>query len=158
MFAEDVAPSDYYFYQSRCNCGKQLCFRNILHLSLRFYSILSESRDLLGFYCRDSTVYNIMLLALILILNFSCPLSKENAVGVSFQSHTECETTSFISGYTKKRAWKVGVSEKSQLACRCWCGNHDRMMFWKGAVKEYVAIGNIDFLLLLVALSWKRDN
>ena len=45
------------------------------------YSILPESRDLLGFYCRASTIYNIMLLTLILILNFSCPLSKENAVG-----------------------------------------------------------------------------
>ena len=44
---------------------------------------------LLDFYYRASTVYNIMLLALILILNFSCPLSEENAVGVRFQSHTE---------------------------------------------------------------------
>ena len=31
---------------------------------LRFYSILPEIRDLLGFYCRASIVYNIMLLAL----------------------------------------------------------------------------------------------
>ena len=31
---------------------------------LRFYSILPESRDLLGFDCRASIVYNIMLLAL----------------------------------------------------------------------------------------------
>ena len=31
----------------------------------------------------------IMLLALILILNFSSPLSEENAVGVRFPSHTE---------------------------------------------------------------------
>ena len=30
-----------------------------------------------------------MLLALILIMNFSCPLSEENTVGVRFQSHTE---------------------------------------------------------------------
>ena len=30
-----------------------------------------------------------MLLALILTLNFSSPLSEENAVGVRFQSHTE---------------------------------------------------------------------
>ena len=31
---------------------------------LRFYSILPENGDLLGFYCRASIVYNIMLLAL----------------------------------------------------------------------------------------------
>ena len=30
-----------------------------------------------------------MFLALMLILNFSSPLSEENAVGVRFQSHTE---------------------------------------------------------------------
>ena len=44
---------------------------------------------MLGFYCRASIVYNIMRLALILILYFSSPLSEENAVGVRFQSHTE---------------------------------------------------------------------
>ena len=67
-----------------------------LHLFLRFYSILLESRDLLGFYCRASTVYNIMLLAL--TLNFSCPLSEENAVGVRFlQSHTEYKSTVIVS-------------------------------------------------------------
>ena len=54
-----------------------------------FFSILPESGDLPGFYCRASIVYNIMLLSLILILNFSSPLSEENAVGVRFQSHTE---------------------------------------------------------------------
>ena len=59
------------------------------HLFLRFYSILLESRDLLGFYCRASTVYNITLLALILIIYFSSPLSEENAAGVRFQSRTE---------------------------------------------------------------------
>ena len=57
--------------------SQEMCSRNILHLSLRFYFILPESRDLLGFYCRASTVCNVMLLALILILNFSCPLSEK---------------------------------------------------------------------------------
>ena len=45
--------------------------------------------DLLGFYCTASRVHKIMLLALILILNFSSLLSKENAVGMVFQSQTE---------------------------------------------------------------------
>ena len=58
-------------------------------LILRFYSILPESRDLLGFYCWVSIVDNIMHLALILILNFISALSEENAVGVRFQSRTE---------------------------------------------------------------------
>ena len=65
MLAEDVALFDYHFYQSRCNREWELCSRNILHLFLRFYSILAESRDLLGFYCRVSIVYNITLLALV---------------------------------------------------------------------------------------------
>ena len=34
------------------------------HLFLRFYSILPESRDLIGFYCRASMVYNVMRLVL----------------------------------------------------------------------------------------------
>ena len=44
-----------------------------------------------------------MLLALILILNFSCPLSEENAVGVRFQSHTEYKVIAWI-GNTEKAA------------------------------------------------------
>ena len=39
-----------------------------------------------------------MLLALILMLNFSCPLSEENAVGVRFQSHTEYKIIVVIKG------------------------------------------------------------
>ena len=35
-------------------------------LILMFYLISPESRDLLGFYCRASIVYNIMLLTLTL--------------------------------------------------------------------------------------------
>ena len=54
-----------------------------------FYFILPESTYLLGFYCTSSIVHKIMLLALILILNFSSLLSKENAVGMRFQSQTE---------------------------------------------------------------------
>ena len=54
-----------------------------------FYLISPESRDLLGFYCRASIVYNIILLTLILTPSFSSPLLKENAVGVRIQSHTE---------------------------------------------------------------------
>ena len=54
-----------------------------------FFSILPESTYLLGFYCTASRVHKIMLLALILILNFSSLLSKKNAVGMMFQSQTE---------------------------------------------------------------------
>ena len=51
-------------------------------LILTFYLISPESRDLLGFYCRASIVYNIMLLTFILTLSFSSPILEENAVSV----------------------------------------------------------------------------
>ena len=44
--------------------------------------ISHESRDLLGFYCGASIVYNIMLLKLILTPSFSNPILEKNAVGV----------------------------------------------------------------------------
>ena len=45
-------------------------------LIFTFLCFLSEHIDLLCFYCRASIVYNII--ALILIPNFSSPLSEEN--------------------------------------------------------------------------------
>ena len=60
-----------------------------------FYSILPESRDLLGFYHRVSVVCNIMFLALILILNFSSPRSEENTVSARFQSQTEYKIVTY---------------------------------------------------------------
>ena len=89
MFAEDVALFDYHFYQSCCNWRRELCSRTIYIYFYAFYSILPESTYLLGFYCTASRVHKIMLLALSLILNFSSLLSKENAVGMMFQSQTE---------------------------------------------------------------------
>ena len=46
-----------------------------------------ESRDLLGFYCRASIVYN-MLLFLILTPSCSSPISEENAVGMRNDTFT----------------------------------------------------------------------
>ena len=89
MFAEDVALFDYHFYQSCCNWRRELCSQLFYIYFYAFYSILPESTYLLGFYCTASRVHKIMLLALILILNFSSLLSKENAVGMVFQSQTE---------------------------------------------------------------------
>ena len=60
-------------------------------LTLKFYLILPESRNLLGFYCRACTVYNIMLLALILTPSFSSPILEENAVSVG---NDTCTATS----------------------------------------------------------------
>ena len=89
MFVEDVALFDYHFYQSRYNLEGS-CAPEITYIYFYvFISFYLKVGDLLGFYCRPSTVYNIMFLDLILILYFSCPLSEENAVGVRFQSHTE---------------------------------------------------------------------
>ena len=52
-------------YQSRCNLGRELCSRNILHGFFKiFYLISPETRDLLGYYCRAFIVCNIMLLTL----------------------------------------------------------------------------------------------
>ena len=45
-------------------------------------TVQAESRDLLGFYCRASIAYNIMLLTFILTLSFSSPILDENAVSV----------------------------------------------------------------------------
>ena len=49
---------------------------------LTFYLISPESRDFLGFYCRASIAYNIMLLTFISTPSFSSPFLEENAVGV----------------------------------------------------------------------------
>ena len=57
------------------------------------YLISPESRDLLGFHCRASTVYNIMLLTLILTPSFSSPILEENAVSVRNGTFT-CRATS----------------------------------------------------------------
>ena len=55
-----------------------------------FYLISLESRDLLGFYCGASIVYDIMLvLTLILTPSFSSPILEGNAVGVRIQFPTE---------------------------------------------------------------------
>ena len=62
-------------------------------LILTFYLISLESRDLLGFYCRTSIAYNIMLLTLILTPSFSSPILEENAVGVRNDTFT-CTATS----------------------------------------------------------------
>ena len=53
------------------------------------FLISPESRDLLGFYCRASIVYNIMLLTLTLTPGFSSSLSEENTFGIRIQLHTE---------------------------------------------------------------------
>ena len=55
---------------------------NYFTLILTFYLISPASRDLLGFYCRASIVYNIMLLTFILTPSFSSPILEENAVSV----------------------------------------------------------------------------
>ena len=61
-----------------------------LTLIFTFLFDFTESRDLLGFYCRASIVYDIMLfLTLILTPNFSSPILEENAVGVRIQFPTE---------------------------------------------------------------------
>ena len=52
---------------------------------------------MLDFYHRATIVYNIMLLALILILNFNSPLSEQNAVGLRFQSHNEYKIIAVVS-------------------------------------------------------------
>ena len=44
---------------------------------------------------------------------------------ISFHAVTGCDTTSFTSGYTKKRAWKVFLEIPSLLA-DVGVGNHDR--------------------------------
>ena len=59
----------------------------------RFYLISPESRDLLGFYCRASIVYNIMLLTLTLTPSFSSPILEKNKVGVRNDTFT-CTATS----------------------------------------------------------------
>ena len=63
--------------------------KEIFYIDFNVCLILLERRDLLGFYCRASIVYSIMLLALILTPSFSSPLSKENVIGVRIQSHIE---------------------------------------------------------------------
>ena len=61
-----------------------------LTLILTFFFISLESRDLLGFYCIASIVYDITLfLPLILTPSFSSPVVEENAVGVRIQFPTE---------------------------------------------------------------------
>ena len=63
---------------------------HIFLLFQRFYLISLESRDLLGFYCIASIVYDIMLfLTLILTPSFSSPIFEGNAVGVRIQFPTE---------------------------------------------------------------------
>ena len=52
-----------------------------------------ESRDLLGFYCRASIVYNTMRLTLALTPSFSSPILEENPVGVRNDTFT-CTATS----------------------------------------------------------------
>ena len=89
MFAEDVTLFDYHFIRAVVT-EERSCAPKIFYIYFyTFYSILPESTYLLGFYCAASTVHKILLLALILILNFSSFLSKENAVGMRFQSQTE---------------------------------------------------------------------
>ena len=48
-------------------------------LILRFYLTSPESRDLLGFYCKASVVYDIVLLTFILTPSLSSPMLEENA-------------------------------------------------------------------------------
>ena len=93
MFAEDVALFDYHFYQSCCNWRRELCSQTILHLFLRFSSILPESTYLLGFYCTASTVHKIMLLALTLywILAVICQKKMQLAWGFSLRLNTRLE-------------------------------------------------------------------
>ena len=50
-----------------------------------------------------------MILAFILILNFSSPLSEENAVGVRFQSHIEYK---FIGPVFKKYVYFILEEEE----------------------------------------------
>ena len=63
---------------------------NYLTLISTFYLISPESRDLQGFYCRASIVYNIMLLTLILTPSFSSPILflEENAASVRNDTFT----------------------------------------------------------------------
>ena len=111
MFMEDATIFDYHFYQSHWNSrGMELCSRNILHLFLRFHSILPESRDWLGFYCRASKVYNIMFLSLILkglcreqtflaatnCLHFLYPGSKSSSVDYSRDNAISRPATSVL--------------------------------------------------------------
>ena len=59
-----------------------MCAEDVAQFYSNFY-------DLLGFYCRASMVYIIMLLTLILTPRFSSPLLEESAVGLRIQLHTE---------------------------------------------------------------------
>ena len=71
-------------------------FLKYFTLILTFYLISPESRDFLGFCCRSSIVYNIMLLTLILTPSFRSSTSEENAVAVRNGTFTCTATSSLL--------------------------------------------------------------
>ena len=73
---------------------------------------------MLGFYCRASIVYNIMLLTLILTPSFSSPILEENAVGVRNDTFT-CTATS--SRLLNRKFKSVNLNPSPTLLSKQFC-------------------------------------
>ena len=84
------------------------CAPEIFYMDFyRFYLISTESKDLLGFYCRASIVYNVMLLTLILRLSNSKIFERPFLESCDFANSQTCTFMSMAEVLFRKIIFKL---------------------------------------------------